>query len=1134
MRGFVLSAGSRLRRPRRYLVGGGLLSPFVTAALLVVLAGCACGRAIVVSAAPCDGVTCSGHGTCIVSGRPAIATCECDTQYHASALACVPDEITLTETITSLVLENSWMQVHIARDSGLISAVEMQGESHLQAPTGLRIRDKISGQEFDVALGTVTHVRTENDPGASVGAVFDIEVRDDATKDTYRCSVRYVLTAQALLWDVVVASDLTPDREMNIDFVFPILATFDKAFWTRAGAPFDIARLSPQNLIYAAGAMVLPLVSFYSSVRDAGFSFVGPLDRHKPRLSFKFNQAGDGGSSLVVGNEHLRCGVATDARAGVFLVPHAGDWRPGLDWVSRQYPEYFESVAPRVTGGEGHFCYGGPYSNSTPDKMQVCAENGVTWDEFHFHFPFYGLYAPLDRNDWASVWDQDSSWSLSEWEADTAVGRGRTGYANNQAQMSAWHDVGVQSYVYFQAFEAWHQYSERYFAGDIARDQNGDAYPAWVSCTLMNPDPGSLWGQHLLGQLDKMLDMYPEMDGIFLDRPDHNRFDYAHSDGVSMITDRPVYKLGFALEEIDDLLFSALHDRGKGVWANGPTSVEVTKGVDGVVSEFVVGAPFLQYLAVRRPFVLLAFDKLPRDAEEKLKMALRTSGFPMWTLGGAECQRLESKYRPLFAHFPGRHWVLSPHVVATPPDVEGNVFETPSGDYLVTLVAPARSQLEAYAFRHDNPVVVNIADIEEIAGCYLLSGDYRGVNVLDCNISDGAGRLDIPVHLVSSMAVLTKGAGYEVSRRSSPLLIRGETSVMTFVLRNTGAVSKDYDVSVVTPWSTAHDSFTLQPEETRDVSLQATIPLSFDAGDTGEVDLQVSQGVGVTTTFSAWVTDFFQFEAPTSVFIRPTHNQDVSVSVVNHVSRALAPDLSAAFASGSGTVAIAPTLTLDPLGVAELSVRIAPSADQGDVRISGIAEGRVVEGVIHVNRALVPAAGDLFHDDFSSGSMSQWSEQGGTWSVAGGEAKGSGPAHLAITPPGRSAGWTNYRFQANTRIEGSATPGVDWLKSYLFVRVQDLTHFYRFGIHGDAGVIDLYRFSAGTWTLLKTGAFSPERGRWYTLAIEVNGDSLKGYVDGAPIIDAHDATFATGGVGIGVREDSMMPYYDDVVVQAMP
>jgi len=93
--------------------------------------------------------------------------------------------------------------------------------------------------------------------------------------------------------------------------------------------------------------------------------------------------------------------------------------------------------------------------------------------------------------------------------------------------------------------------------------------------------------------------------------------------------------------------------------------------------------------------------------------------------------------------------------------------------------------------------------------------------------------------------------------------------------------------------------------------------------------------------------------------------------------------------------------------------------------------------------------------------------------------------------------------------------------------------FYRFGLHGGTEVVDLYRVSGGSWVFLAGMPFAPAKDRWYTLTVEVVGDSIRGFVNGELLIDTHDATHPTGGIGIGVLEDAMVTVYDDVVVQGL-
>jgi hypothetical protein len=107
------------------------------------------------------------------------------------------------------------------------------------------------------------------------------------------------------------------------------------------------------------------------------------------------------------------------------------------------------------------------------------------------------------------------------------------------------------------------------------------------------------------------------------------------------------------------------------------------------------------------------------------------------------------------------------------------------------------------------------------------------------------------------------------------------------------------------------------------------------------------------------------------------------------------------------------------------------------------------------------------------------------------------------------------------------------LKSYVFFRIKDDNNFYRFGIHGDAGVIDLYVCAKGKWIKLDTAPFKPEEGKWYTLRIHADGTKILGYVDGVKVVEVNDRTFLAGGIGIGVLEDEMECEYKDIIVKKL-
>mgnify|MGYP001565600821 CR=1 FL=1 len=46
-----------------------------------------------VGADPCIGVACSGHGSCVTSGTPAVASCDCDTDFYAVGLTCLANDV---------------------------------------------------------------------------------------------------------------------------------------------------------------------------------------------------------------------------------------------------------------------------------------------------------------------------------------------------------------------------------------------------------------------------------------------------------------------------------------------------------------------------------------------------------------------------------------------------------------------------------------------------------------------------------------------------------------------------------------------------------------------------------------------------------------------------------------------------------------------------------------------------------------------------------------------------------------------------------------------------------------------------------------------------------------------------------
>ena len=183
----------------------------------------------------------------------------------------------------------------------------------------------------------------------------------------------------------------------------------------------------------------------------------------------------------------------------------------------------------------------------------------------------------------------------------------------------------------------------------------------------------------------------------------------------------------------------------------------------------------------------------------------------------------------------------------------------------------------------------------------------------------------------------------------------------------------------------------------------------------------------------------------------------------------------------------------------------------------------VLLGVAGMNSA---SAATLFGDTFDDGDASGWAKTGGSWSVV---TDGS-PAYRqqstganAKTQAG-SASWTDYTVRARVKpiAFGSTARSVG-----ITARATSMSSYYALVLTG-GGAVQLQRVANGTVTSLGTAAVGVSTGTWYTLALRVAGSSLAGSVDGTQVVQATDATFGSGRIGLVTSYASAV--YDDVVV----
>ncbi|WP_238656101.1 family 16 glycoside hydrolase [Paenibacillus piscarius] len=175
-----------------------------------------------------------------------------------------------------------------------------------------------------------------------------------------------------------------------------------------------------------------------------------------------------------------------------------------------------------------------------------------------------------------------------------------------------------------------------------------------------------------------------------------------------------------------------------------------------------------------------------------------------------------------------------------------------------------------------------------------------------------------------------------------------------------------------------------------------------------------------------------------------------------------------------------------------------------------------------------------FSDHFSSGLLPDWTVASGaaSWAVTdrtGNRVLSTSQTMAALITAKAGAAWTDYTYEARARlplINGSENAGIVF-------RVQDQNNFYMYRIDANTSQLQLYKAVAGTLTQVANTSFVPVKNQWYTLKATVQGNTIKGYVDGVlKTTWTNPANELTSG-GIGFRTTSAGVWYDDAKVTAI-
>lgn len=1006
--------------------------------------------------------------------------------FCLGSLATYPE---FSETTQDYILANRRMQVNISKKSGIVSKIFVEKQNILEG-------------ECDVSFSANIH--DEKSAVISVGRPikdsFSLSIKLTTECLTGIAVYTYTLDTAALLWEVELNHSEPNLSEGYVSFSLPIVPNVEKTYTYGNDEPIKPARNQRTEIVYREDSYV-PMISGYSRSNGYGFSIVAPFDRPKPGLRFIIDDR-----DWVISLSHLRPDSNNIISVSVYLISHEADWRPALGFALIKYPEYFYPVE---TSEKHYGWFHLTYPNLSETQIRDLKNQGVEWIAFTEYFPFYGKYIP-SKPDWSVIIHSDDL-SLHQWEKGAGTHRNNIQAMKNY--ISLWQKYDVQVYLYYQSAEAWYQYANQYFPEDIATDMKGNPIPSYLFTHLMNPDPKGRWGYYILDQAREILATFPEIDGIFYDRVDYAAYDFAHDDGLTMIEGRPVYMLAFGQEKINEAISDIYQSKRKAIWGNVPTSVEACKNLDGIMAEKNLRyLKRLQYLGLVKPIVYLPYDGIPEATENKLKDALLYGATISVTYGGLTEERLESKYKHIFDLLRNRSWVLNAFCFELPDELVGNLYRTPDSNYVLIIISPEKFQVRNHPFDYNKPITVRIPDTREIDHAYVLSGDWRGVSEINFQKENHSLKINLPFHLASSAIYLTREKEYDLVRLSPPTLTRNRYNKITFLIDNTFHQST---IELRTPW-----------EQQSLIAESDTITFSIYVPDKakGENEILVC-AKGVNYFFTSWVVEPVSIVPKERIFIHHREGENIPFYISNNLATPLKVAAYGTFAEGEGSIVVPKMINLSDHETRIVNMHItAQTAGTARIIVSYDSIDIAVNERVY---ACLAFAGDAtFHEDFSSG-LDRWITRTGTWNTSKQTAHASGVAHFAYI----NSDWENYIFEATVRCQGSSNPNVDWLKSYIFFRLQDENNYYRYGIQGETGVLSLYKRIDGQWRQLRTAPFTPEKNKWYTLRVQVDGDRITCFIDNQRIMALNDSSFRHGGIGLGVLEDSQKCEYKNIYVK---
>jgi len=552
-------------------------------------------------------------------------------------------------------------------------------------------------------------------------------------QDGLQPQIRWSSDDRFITCEVTLTNFGDHDATVDLEWRLHVLGSNDWAFMAADECPFRIDTGRPyydydKRVTYGRDAR-LPLVTVYRPSRDAGFTVFSSSDTFE---LVDYDVGFDGPPNvLTIRHRGLHIPAGASISRTWTWAGHPADWRSGLQAYVTRYPGILTPPRGPLASGSPGMMIGGPSDKAFLDTMRSL---GVGWRMVSLYLgegSGFGNFIPDHLEDYQA--------------AVTSL----------QQQVTAMVQDGIKPMIYIQAREckntvraldAFSDSVKHHPDGTPIIDKHGP-FGASMTCR-----PGTRWFTHLLDQAHREMRVFPNAAGFFFD----NAWETEYADIMRAIADYA-------------------HSIGKSLASNGANARSVAWS-DAIMAESYFSAlGNLQYLGLVKPVVYIPIygSGAPSTARERVHVApghlknlardmrecLAAGAFYAFNYRGVkywspEAVALFRKYLRLQNELIGRRWVLDAHALQLPPGCRGNIFESPEGDWIVTIADERIDPLDENTWRDlPQPVRVRAPDSAWRASS-VWRRDLKTTERTAISVRQQGSNLEIPIDEFPGMAVV--------------------------------------------------------------------------------------------------------------------------------------------------------------------------------------------------------------------------------------------------------------------------------------------------------------------------------------------------------------------------------------------